>query len=370
MTTEPSEYTEDSPFDQLQQMHQSNWPTIARARLDAESRRSALQAAVNQIDLPEGVTIVVFGSLARGEWTSGSDIDWTLLIDSSADPEHFRLVARIEEMLSDAGFSPPGRSGVFGTMSSSHELVHHVGGSEDSNQNLTRRLLLLLESHALVHHLTHERVVRQVLNRYISCDPAVSLLEQPRLRVPRFLVNDFVRLWRTIAVDYATKKWQQSNERWALRNAKLRMSRKLLFVKALLLCFDCELDLCIDCETAPLTAAGTELTPDLAATVLVNRCLRVAGQPAVDVLCSAFLQLETSSDTVRRIMSSYDGFLEVLNDPTQRERLANLMFEEAPDDEVFQEVRQLSQQFRDGLEYFFFEEHEELARLTKKYGVF
>ena len=29
----------------------------------------------------EDTSLVVFGSLARGEWTSGSDLDWTYLID-------------------------------------------------------------------------------------------------------------------------------------------------------------------------------------------------------------------------------------------------------------------------------------------------
>ena len=35
----------------------------------------------------EDTSIVVFGSLARSELTSGSDLDWVLLVDGFADPE-------------------------------------------------------------------------------------------------------------------------------------------------------------------------------------------------------------------------------------------------------------------------------------------
>ena len=35
----------------------------------------------------EDTSLVVFGSLARGEWTSGSDLDWTYLIDGGAPNE-------------------------------------------------------------------------------------------------------------------------------------------------------------------------------------------------------------------------------------------------------------------------------------------
>ena len=151
------------------------------------------------------VSLMAFGSLARLEWTSGSDVDWALVVDGPSDPEHFALTRDMEHRLRDAKFPGVGSSGAFGSMASSFELIHYVGGNEDANQNMTRRILLLLESVSLSDSVVHQRVLRGILKRYIQTDPAVSTARRGQFRVPLFLMNDTVRLWRTIAVDYAPK---------------------------------------------------------------------------------------------------------------------------------------------------------------------
>ena len=71
-----------------------------------------------------------------------------------------------------------------------------------------------------------ERVLRALLDRYVGED--LLYHEPSKFFVPRFLLNDYVRYWRTMAVDSAQKR--RSRTKWALRELeKLRLSRKLIF---------------------------------------------------------------------------------------------------------------------------------------------
>jgi hypothetical protein len=83
---------------------------------------------------------VVYGSLARDEFTKGSDVDWTLLIDGPANRRHLDTAHDIEAKLEELGMKEPSRDGA---MTFSHELVHQIGGEDDRNSNTTRRILLL-----------------------------------------------------------------------------------------------------------------------------------------------------------------------------------------------------------------------------------
>lgn len=148
-----------SPVTELERLLGVQWSNITRARDHAIVRKQELRSALAGVD-SEDTSIVVFGSLARNEFTEGSDIDWTLLIDGSADPKHLDATRRIEEVVTQSIGKQPGREGTFGTMAFSHELIHQIGGEEDSNRNTTRRILLLLESSALGRSEAYDRVIR------------------------------------------------------------------------------------------------------------------------------------------------------------------------------------------------------------------
>lgn len=309
--------------------------------------------------------LVVFGSFARRELTPGSDVDWSVLIDGPFDPVHSRIAQGVEEVVASLGLQQPGTTGTFGKLASSHELIQHIGGAHDTNQNTTRRVLLLLESRAITGSIFHERVIRGILTRYITHDVSVSWSEraagQPIALVPRFLLNDVVRFWRTMAVDYAAKRWEQSDKKWAVRNAKLRMSRKLLFAAGLLMCFNFDLH-------PPGNLDDLLADPDTIPPALASFFLEQTRQTPIDIVSSALLGAEAK--TVFNIMDSYERFLEILYNDHLRKHLELLKFDDALKSELFQEVRQLSHQFQDGLTELFFSKDSRLGELTIKYGVF
>ncbi len=191
----------------------------------------------------EDTSLVVFGSLARGEWTSNSDLDWTYLIDGEANSDHLKISQNIQRLFREEGYEEPGPTGTFGNMAFSHDIIHQIGGQYDTNKNTTQRILLLLESCPIGRRTeAYERVIRGVINRYLEEDVHPLTHDSKRYRVPRFLLNDIVRFWRTMAVDFANKQRDRAGAGWGLRNAKLRMSRKLIFASGLLVCFSPNLD--------------------------------------------------------------------------------------------------------------------------------
>src|ERR1700734_3571523 len=93
-------------------------PPLPNAREKASATRRDLDRILSE-ELPkytsEDTSLVVFGSLARGEWTSASDLDWTYLIDGQANSDHLVITQQIQRILSDK-FKAPGQTGTFGNM--------------------------------------------------------------------------------------------------------------------------------------------------------------------------------------------------------------------------------------------------------------
>lgn len=109
----------------------------------------------------EDTSLVVFGSLAREEWTSKSDLDWTYLIDGGANSDHLRISQEIQKVFKEAEYNDPGPTGIFGNMAFSHDIIHQIGGQHDTNRNTTQRILLLLESCPIGRRTdAYERVIR------------------------------------------------------------------------------------------------------------------------------------------------------------------------------------------------------------------
>jgi predicted nucleotidyltransferase len=307
---------------------------------------------------PQDTSIVVFGSFARGEYTPGSDIDWTLLVDGRADQAHFVQALKITNILHAAKFQPPSPFGIFDNVSFSHQLLHLIGGHDDTNRNTTQRILLLLESIAIGRKEAHERVVDLILHRYVADDRGLLFSKRLPL-VPRFLLNDIIRYWRTITVDFVNK--QRSKGGWALRNVKLRMSRKLLFASGMLACFSLELF----AKDGGWRAEGG-VDPSRVVRYLGER-LRMS---PLEQMCEALLRPTISAEAAAKVIGSYDAFMAILTDEEKRGHLSNLPLEALGADALFKEATSLTYTFQEGLDQLFFEADEEVAGLVRRFGVF
>ncbi|HEX7807987.1 MAG TPA: DUF294 nucleotidyltransferase-like domain-containing protein [Thermoanaerobaculia bacterium] len=333
----------------------ANWASIRAARAKTEEIVAQLGEALAGIH-DANCSIVVTGSLGRSEATSGSDADWVLLVDGPADPQHALLVRDIDAKVRAVVPKEVGRTGTFGDLVASHELVHYIAGTRDSNENLTRRILLLLESRALTNAPVRERIIRNILARYVFYDRAIR-----RLPVPLFLYNDIVRYWRTIASDYASKMWERSREGWGIRNIKLRFSRKLLYLGGLLTALSGEL---FATDELNRTKSDEEYLHGLAELIR-----KQTDEAPLELVARVALECEDDS-VATDIFGSYDRFLEVLSDPVGRKHLDEVKFDDALVDPTYGSLREASHPFRRGVERLCFDAHPTLPKLFRNYGVF
>lgn len=346
-------------FEDLQTKLGASWPAIAAARARTDETFAALRDALAEFET-ETTAIVFFGSLGRGEMTSGSDADWALLIDGPSSSDHFRMAGRIGDRVRTPGLKSPGRTGTFGDLVSSHSLVHYIAGIRDTNENLTRRVLLLTESRAVGNDALRARVIQNVLERYVVHDPVVRTGE-PRPLVPHFFFNDIVRYWRTITADFASKMWERDQEQWALKSVKLRFSRKLLFAWGLLAAFSFEL-------FPPEDGAQIRNDPLRSSQFLAEFIGRQTNVTPIDML-SRVLLLQDEDFNARLIFDAYDKFLATVDNGNDRNLLESANAANAPHCAPFVSLYAASEKFHDGLNAVF-NDGAKLKPLIRRYGLF
>lgn len=338
------------------------WPNIEPARTFSRETIALLKHALADFDSGD-TGVIVLGSLGREEFTSGSDIDWNLLVDGIADPNHHALLLDVRKKINDVAKKSVGREGTFGEFVSSHDLIHRIGGEDDTNRNLTRRLLLLLESTPIGRPTAHGRVVKNVLKRYLLEDRSFwrGTTVQGH-HIPHFLLNDIARFWRTMAVDFAYKLRTRSGEGWAIRNIKLRMSRKLPYVAGLVACFRCHL---IFPEELRALAFGDE-DSRLEVVDVVNA---IFSFKPLDIVAILGIEQPHLYSVLSELFGAYDEFLGILRDEGSRKHLETLAEGAGEGDPLYQKARAMSHRFRDAILTMLFDGRSELGLLTRLYGV-
>jgi hypothetical protein len=234
----------------------------------------------------------------------------------------------------------PSEEGPFAAPVFSEKLVQHIGLDPDDNKNLTRRMLFLLESIPVTGDDVYWTVREEILSRYF--DDSVK-----PYRPPRFLLNDVVRYWRTICVDFAGKEWE-GPEKWGLRNAKLRTSRKVLFAGGLLPVLEC-----FRFDSLPMRG-------------FLEEQLRKA---PTDRIAQAFLE-HGASDEGARALGAYDEFVGRMNEPGFREELQGVTRDSSRSSGAFAEVGRIGKELQAGLLALLHETSGELPKVVRDYAIF
>ena len=147
--------------------------------------------------VPAGELVVTCGSYARREAAPDFDMDF-FSVSTSADGENPDWLEGLEGAVTAIGAKPLARGGAFSAVIPTAELLKNYGGSHDTNGTITRRMLYLLEGEYLTENDRFVELRTKILEKYVSNTPRDHQLAF-------YLLNDLIRYWRTIAVDYAEK---------------------------------------------------------------------------------------------------------------------------------------------------------------------
>ena len=207
------------------------------------------------------------------------------------------VMARLIEATQDLGFPPFTGNGKFLTVQSVATVEEVLGSPDDDSLNtFTARLLLLLESRPV----SDERPYRELLERVLSFYYR-DFADHTDDFVPVFLLNDILRFWRTLTLNYehhrlkilqlAGEKREQKKADSALKNYKLKVSR-------LTTCFS---------MAAHLGSSPVPVTPD--------EVLRLCELTPRERLAELATSNDRAREVVKQLEERYQSFLEVTQRP-------------------------------------------------------
>ena len=142
-------------------------------------RRAALDRFGGAADFLIGIN----GSYARREATQGSDVDLFFLATGSEVSLATEKQGEFRKLLrADLNLRLPASGGVF-EKPLPVDNIFEIGGLNDDNATLTRRMLLLLEGEWVFNEASFRSVRRSLLHKYLHHGPGAD-------KICMFLLND------------------------------------------------------------------------------------------------------------------------------------------------------------------------------------
>jgi hypothetical protein len=249
--------------------------------------------------LAQDTCIYVVGSGGRKEMSEQSDVDLFVVrvARPASDLDNHQVRLAVTRAQHDVGLPEPSQGGKFLKMHTAEGLLAHLGEpADDASNAFTARMLLMLESAPLLGNLAYGKLLRRVVDAYCH-----DVEAHPDGYQPFFLVNDIVRYWRSLLLNYAAKVAEKGKELAEpdretdrrLRSYKLRFSRCMMCFSAL-------------ASLLATTASGG---------VTVEDVLEIAGQSPIERLRGVRTRRPTAATHVAKLLELYASFLEVTARP-------------------------------------------------------
>lgn len=268
----------------------------------SQQRMNALKESVSsepELTSLKELCIYVTGSYGRGDASTNSDVDVFFVHLGS---EEANAVPRVDKALADAAlikicrkleFPEFTKGGIYLDIHYLDDIRRHLGSAEDDARNLfTARMLLLLESICILNERVYGQVVANILDTYYR-----DFLDHQNTFRPLFLVNDILRYWKTMCLNYEARRTGKLDTDEGA-TSELRKNFKLKYSR-LLICFS---------MIAPLIASGDGITKDATVQFVSLRPFERLMSCAHD---------GRSKDILAKLLREYEWFLSETSDETQ-----------------------------------------------------
>src|ERR1051325_7688509 len=140
---------------------------IQRARNHSQDKLGALRKRLEPL-VPGDEIVVTCGSYARQEASKESDIDFFAITQGSVEEREVPWIEPVRNAINEIVPVEPTEDGAFSSLESREAMLKNIGGENDSNHKITRRMLLLLEGDWLFNDNGLKGFRRQILERYIG----------------------------------------------------------------------------------------------------------------------------------------------------------------------------------------------------------
>ena len=130
-----------------------------------EDKLEEIRDRLKELPLDDSA-VLVYGSFARREASAQSDIDYVMVSDGKEMVPD--LSERVRTEIGSIVPNSPSEDGAFGEPVNRRDILANIGGDDDSNKNITRRILLLLEGEWLFNKEGLQGFRREILERYIG----------------------------------------------------------------------------------------------------------------------------------------------------------------------------------------------------------
>ncbi len=248
-----------------------------------------------------GLCIYATGSYGRLEAWEASDIDLFFLYEDVAAYSYLafiRVAARLIEKTEAMRFPPFSGDGRYLESLDVATMERILGSRSDDHTNtFTARMLLLLESQPVTDEERYQELLARIVSFYYRDLPG-----HEDDFVPTFLVNDILRFWRTLTLNYEHDRYQVRVEtdpvRRELESSKSSLKNYKLKHSRLATCFSMVAHLAS--EPAPVRAER-----------VVELC-RITPQERFEQLRGRTV---AADDLITELHESYEGFLQCVQRP-------------------------------------------------------